>query len=261
MGLVAMTQTALNTLSRPWRKFPQILGFYAVIWVVGAVALTLIHIAFDEPATQPQAPNFEIPKPPEGNKHEPVPQAVANAWNAARASNDINTLNIFISRFPTSQYAEEARKLINNLEQADKMQVADADAGIRVVAQLLENKDTKPASLDAFITSNGFDKKYPLGFVLFYSDGRKTLYYPVNTNNDVQFDPSTIRALRLTAMNFCFSGFSATLKGTHLIMEGNCLGAAVGSVVHLMSLNGVTIGAESLGGSAAGAAWIIGLAP
>ena len=88
-----------------------------------------------------------------------------------------------------------------------------------------------------------------------------TLYHAGNTNNDVQFDPSTIRVLRLTATNFCFSGFSVTVKGSHLTMDGNCLGTAVGSVLHLVRWSGVSIDAESLGGSAAGAAWIIGLAP
>jgi hypothetical protein len=256
-GSVTMTQATLNDLFRPWRRFPQILGFYALVWVVGAVTLTFIHITFQEKVMPPQAPSFDT-KPTDDKRS---PEAISNAWNAVQASNDVNKLNNFISRFPTSQYAEEARKRIDTLEQAEKMQVADAGASIQLVAQLLENKDTKPALLDEFISSRRFEKKYPLGFGLFYSDGRKTLYHSGKTNNDVQFDPSTIRVLQLTATNICFSGFVVKVKGIPLTMNNVRVGARVGSVFNFMRWQGVSISGESLGVSATGAAWIIGLAP
>jgi hypothetical protein len=251
-----MTQITLNTLVQPWRKFPQILGIYAAIWLVGAATLTFIHITFPEKAISPQAPSLEN-KP----SHESEPSPDSKAWKAALASNDANELHGFISEFPNSQYAMEARRRIDELEQQAKMQLADANVNPQIIAQMLENKDTDPALLDKFIASRGLVNKYPLGFALLYSDGRKTLYRVVNVNKDVQFDPATIRGLRLTEEYFCFSGFSAIVKKSQLNMDQNCVGTPVGTVLQMMSFNGVSVIAESLGGSAAGAAWIIGLAP
>ncbi len=243
-------------------------GVYFAL-IASSLALVLVAVVlyaqlpllgkFQEQAT-PQVPGVET-KPKEDDKNERSPEAISRAWNAVQASNDVNALQNFVSRFPTSQYSEEARKRIDSLEQAEKMQVADADVSPQLVAQLLQNKDTKPALLNEFIVSRGFEKNYPLGFGLFYSDGHQTLYKGVNTNNDVQFDPSKIRALRLTATDFCFSGLSVTVRGHNLSMEGDCFRLPAGSVLHFMTWQGVSIDFASLGGSAAGVAWIIGLAP
>jgi hypothetical protein len=31
-------------LAQPWRKFPQTVMFYAVLWFVGGVLLTFLHV-------------------------------------------------------------------------------------------------------------------------------------------------------------------------------------------------------------------------
>jgi hypothetical protein len=249
-----MTHATLSALIQPWQKLPKIMIFYAAVWVVGAAALTFLHVAFPE-----EKPS--IPAVPNSIEGKPTPDLISKAWDAVKASSDIAELNAFISSFPNSQYAEEARKRVVDLEQARNLQVADAGVNPQIIAQLLENKDSEPAALDKFLAAKGFEKEYSLGFAIFYSDGRKTLYYAENTNQDVKFDPATIRVLNLTPTKFCLSGFYAIVKGTRLLLDATCIGSSPGSVLNLMRINGVTIKAESLGGSSASIAWIIGLTP
>lgn len=252
-----MTQAMLETLLHPWRKFPQILVFYASVWLVGAATLTFVDIAFHEKAIPPQAPSIET-NPVKENRSKPSPEVIANAWNAARASNDINTLYIFIARFPDSQYAAEARKRIGELEKIQKMQVADAGDSISIVAQLLENKDRDPAPLDKFVISKGFEREYPLGFAIFYFDGHKTLSYG-NTTADIKFDPTTIEVVRIAINELCISGFVLVAHGTTIYIDGTCFGTSEGNVLKLMKVGDVSVEVQALGQSTAGAAWIIGL--
>jgi hypothetical protein len=230
--------------------------------MAAAIIPAAITILFDADSdVQPQ--RIEATPTPTSPKAIPetTSEAISEAWDAVQASNDIYTLNGFISRFPASQYAEEARKRVVDLEQSEKMQMADAGVNPQMIAQLLENKDSEPDSLDKFLAAKGFYKEYSLGFAIFYSDGRKTLYHAENTNPDVKFDPATIRVLNLTPTKFCLSGFYAIVKRTRLFMDPTCIGSSPGSILNFMKINGVTIRAESLGGSSASIAWIIGLTP
>jgi hypothetical protein len=62
------------------------------------------------------------------------------------------------------------------------------------IKQLLENQNSH--ELNKFFESKEFEQKYPLGFALFYSDGRKTLYYGKPSSSGIIFDPSTLKVKR-----------------------------------------------------------------
>jgi hypothetical protein len=52
---------------------------------------------------------------------------------------------------------------------------SEQTALLQDIRKLLENLN--PHELETFFESRGLEQKYPLGFALFYSDGRKNLYY------------------------------------------------------------------------------------
>jgi hypothetical protein len=58
MGVAAVKvmNMTLATFARPWRKFPQMLMFYAAVGVLGAALLTFLHVQFPaEDATLPKS--------------------------------------------------------------------------------------------------------------------------------------------------------------------------------------------------------------
>jgi hypothetical protein len=65
------------------------------------------------------------------------------------------------------------------------------------VARLLENKDKDPQSIKTFIDQAGLPQKYPLGFALFYADGRKTLYYTSPSRAGISFDTTALKVSRI----------------------------------------------------------------
>jgi uncharacterized membrane protein len=128
---------------------------------------------------------------------------------------------------------------------------------------LLENagKVVSAPALNNFIDSRGFEKKYPLGFALFYADGSKTFHYGRLPNPDVSFDPGSIKAISITENAIQITGFEITVKKSHLKMNNFYINKEALTVKHLILINGVNVDAESLGISTEGAAWIIGLRP
>jgi hypothetical protein len=135
------------------------------------------------------------------------------------------------------------------------------DIAIRLdhIQKLLEGYNKNPQELAAFINEQGFVNKYPLGFVLFYADGSKTLHYGPQPNPDVNFEPRDIKVLSISADAIHISGFEISVKGS-TIKVANAFIQKDGSL-HLMRVNGVNIDANSLGSTRDAAAWIIGLAP
>jgi hypothetical protein len=127
------------------------------------------------------------------------------------------------------------------------------------IEALLQNKNN--ADINKFTSAEGLQNRFPLGFGLFYSDGRKILYYVGITSQDVSFDPATIKLLTLTEKELCLSGFSATIKSTRIYMDSSCIVSTAGSSASLMNINGVKVNVESLERSAGSVAWVIGLAP
>jgi len=74
MGVAAvkMMNMTLATFARPWRKFPQMLMFYAAFGVLGAALLTFLHVQFPaEDATLPKTiPIENIRDAPTGESSE-----------------------------------------------------------------------------------------------------------------------------------------------------------------------------------------------
>jgi hypothetical protein len=132
------------------------------------------------------------------------------------------------------------------------------------IEKLLENKDTQPQKLAQFFDEERFDQKYPLGYALFYSDGSKTLHYG-NPHSEVIFDPASIHAISITFGEIIISGFAIKALGDgEMTINATHLHTKVGTTLPLLKIGKhleFTVDAESLGGSAAGAAWVIGVRP
>jgi hypothetical protein len=254
-----MTQHALTLRALFFEKLASAFLTLGLPFIALALVPVLAVLVGDygRPADVESKPPAHIENKPEG---EPSSEAVSNSWNAVRASHDIDTLNSFVSKFPTSLYAEEARKRINNLEQAQTMQVADADANIQIVAQLLENKDSKPHALDEFVTSEGLKNKYPLGFAIFFSDGHKVLSSSSSEDSNISFDPSAVK-LTFEHNAACLDVLPVRINGRLMTNFQNICFGGGGSVIHAVRLGNLAIDIETLGESPHGAAWVIGMRP
>ncbi len=265
-----MTQSTLSAFGEPWRKFPRILVFYAIVWLVGAAVLTFIHVAFDKTATPPQLPSIET-KPTPTPTREPSADEISKAsefkaWVVALTSNKIDAYNNFMSQFPNSQHAGEARDRIRELT-AEQTQLADADLSIQIIAQLLENKESNPQSLEDFVAEKGFKNKYPLGYALFYSDGSQLLSYETSSaESAIRFDPSELKVTFKKAPDgkgvmICLNLLPVRINGRMMTnFRDTCFGGA-NPIIHALRLGNVSIDIEYLAASPRGAAWIIGMTP
>lgn len=264
-----MIETTLNTFREPWRKFPRVLGFYAVVWIVGAAVLTLIHVAFDKTATPPQLPSIGTNPTPTPTR-EPAADDISkasesNAWVAVLASNNVDAYNNFMSKFPNSQHAGEARDRITELT-AVQMRLADADSSVQIIAQLLQNKESNPQSLKEFAAEKGFKNKYPLGYAIFYSDGNQLLSYETSADSAIRFDPSELKVTFEKAPDskgfmVCLNLLPVRINGEMMTNFRNiCFGGAK-PIMHAVRLGNVSIDIEYLAASPRGAAWIIGMTP
>ncbi len=231
-----MTDRTLTALAEPWRKFPQTVMFYATMWVVGAVVLTFLHVWFPpEKVVAPSTPPIEAPTGinPKAIITEPSPEIVSKARNAATQ---------------------------------EEMQLADADSSVQIVAQLLENKDNNPAALEDFVAEKGFKDKYPLGFALYYSDGKQLLSYGISTESAIRFDSSEIKVTFEKAPDgngvvVCLNLLPVRINGKMLTnFRDNCFGG-FNPILHAVRLGNVSIDIEYLASSPRGAAWIIGMTP
>jgi hypothetical protein len=254
-----MTQHALTLRSLFFEKLASAfltLGLPFIALALVPVLAVLVGDYVRSPNVQSKPP-AHIENIPEG---EPSSEVVSKAWNDVRASHDIDALNSFISRFPNSLYVEEARKRINILEQAQTMQVADADVNVQMVAQLLENKDSKPYALDDFVTSKGLKDKYPLGFAIFFSDGHKVLSSGSSEDSNISFDPSAVK-LTLVQNAACLDVLPVRINGRLMTNFQNICFGGGGPVIHAVGLGSLAIDIETLGESPHGAAWVIGMRP
>jgi hypothetical protein len=126
---------------------------------------------------------------------------------------------------------------------------------IQQLRSLLENnggKNTPTPELKRFIDTKGLEQKYPLGFALFYTDGRKPPLYYDRQSGGVNFDPSKLSVTKLTSNEICFDW--PDIHATHVWVR-----TKTGGVVHLFQIDHVGIDGELLGNSTEGAAWVIGM--
>lgn len=136
--------------------------------------------------------------------------------------------------------------------------ISQATANVKLVAfrKLLENQDKNPKAVTDFIDTLGLEYKYPFGFALFYSNGKKILYYGNPNSSGVSFDPSKLQIARQGDL-FCMSVLHITIRALHINMKDVCVqGAGL-----LTRMEGVDIDIETIARSSEGAAWIIGARP
>lgn len=273
-----MTARTFASLAEPWRRFPQTVMFYAAMWVIGAVALTLLHVWFSPPQTSaPFAPHVGAPTPAPVPTREPPINEISNvlelmAWHQALTVNNLDGYRNYILEFPHSQRTRNAMVLIKQLQSDDRqlqsaeMELADSDSSVSIITQLLENKDSNPQSLEDFVAKIGLKYKYPFGYAMFYSDGTKILSYEASVKGSIRFDPS------VSKINFqnrpggkgievCLDVLPIRINGDIFRNINNmCIGGSA-PVLHAVRLSDVSIDIEYLAASPRGAAWVIGLTP
>lgn len=192
--------------------------------------------------------------------------SVSNIYKGERSNGaaTFKTETKFLELFPESErskvYALYTQCIVRilHLQGEDSGTVRKVEADLELIKDLLERRN--PAELDRYFKSKELEKKYPLGFALFYSDGRKTLYYGIHSG--VSFDLSSLRASGISSDKFVMSGFKFTGSGGGtLAMNDVHVLTGAGSIVHLLVSGNVAVDIESLAGSTEGVAWVIGMKP
>jgi hypothetical protein len=142
-------------------------------------------------------------------------------------------------------------------EETKTLQVTqDTQRDVATIRRLLENSTNKPSpQLNAFIESRHLEEKYPLGFALFYSDGRKTIHHG-RPADKVQFDPSDVKLTRFTATHACIS-----MRINNNTFNNECIQRRENSRWLFMTFNYVAFWGETLANSDEGVVWVLGLAP
>jgi hypothetical protein len=138
-------------------------------------------------------------------------------------------------------------------------QVAGLQSSIKLasIAHLLDNKDKNPQAIKLFTDQTGLAQKYPLGFSIFYSDGRKILYYGKTSGGGISFDPSLLTVTRV-GNRYCMNVLPVKIKGNLL---GTIRDICVENFAHLAQVGDVILDIELLAGSDEGAAWVLGMKP
>jgi len=134
------------------------------------------------------------------------------------------------------------------------------------IKRLLENRRTEisqpikedqtTSELDSYLRSKGFEKEYPLGFALFYSDGRRVLYYGKTSDRGPNFNPANVGLVNFTNDEICIN-----MQIQNIDFNNTCFSGTPGSTIRVVKMNGSELDAESIGQSAVGAAWVIGVKP
>jgi len=114
-------------------------------------------------------------------------------------------------------------------------------------------------ALTEFIDKRGFEEKYPLGFALFYSDGRKTLYYGRSSSSGISFDPSILKVRRLSKDQICIDVHFDVLGTSRDVGFSNSCFHTTGPIIKWFKADDIDVSVEPLARSADGAAWIIGI--
>jgi hypothetical protein len=124
--------------------------------------------------------------------------------------------------------------------------------------KLLENKDKDPQAIRTFTNQVGLEQKYPLGFPLFYSNGRKTLYYGRPSSSGISFDPSTLQVTRKDEY-YCLNILPVRIRDVMPNIRYSCF--AGHGVIHPLRLGDINLVIQPLATSTEGAAWVLGMKP
>jgi hypothetical protein len=143
------------------------------------------------------------------------------------------------------------------IERSPQVAVAQDSIKLAAIVKLLENKDEDPKAINTFTEQAGFVQKYPLGFALFYSDGRKILYYGRQTSSGISFDPSSLKVTRAGDW-YCMNILPVRIQGKLL---DNIQNACFAHVTHVAQIGDVLLDIEPLATSSEGAAWVLGMKP
>jgi hypothetical protein len=138
---------------------------------------------------------------------------------------------------------------------------SDIDKRLQHIEALLEaqNRD----KLNTFFSEEGWSQKYPLGFALFYSDGRKLLYSGDFSKSGVTLDPSRLSATREGDNKICINAHFDTPNMHDIRLTNICVSdvSAKSRVSHPFAIGDAGLSVELIGISSGGVAWLIGMRP
>lgn len=259
-----MTEIRLSELTHPWHKFPRTVIFYAATWIVGAILLTLIHVWFPEDKTMPPpVPRFEAPAGinPKEIKNDPSQEDISKAWDAVRTSDDIVPLANFAEKFPDSTFAKDAWKRIDVIVENGGLKIASVEDSAEMISIFLSHKDRSANVLNKIVSDYDLKNKYPLGFAIFYSDGRKLLNYgEQQQTGNVSFDPSLLTITFIDNKTACLNSLPLRIDGKPVLNMSNVCFGGSGQIIHAVRVDKLAaIDLEPLGGSQQGLAWVIGV--
>jgi hypothetical protein len=154
------------------------------------------------------------------------------------------------------------------VQQNLQMQLAQrTQTDVEEIKRLLQEnngKTTPTPELRNFISSSQLEQKFPIGFALFYTDGRKTLYYGHTSDSGISFDPTnvTVRFGRnaFGQNEICMDGSPAKVRGKQWDVTNACFAGPPRSKGQ-WEIDDVDMSVGLLGSNTNGAAWLIGLKP
>jgi hypothetical protein len=185
------------------------------------------------------------------HQHRSWPLITLSTLCAVIGSFCLGLLQEFIGSYISPPSPEERKTL--QVTQETPRDVATVQNEVAAIRRLLGNDTSKPSlQLNAFIESRHLEEKSPLGFVLLYSDGRKTLHYGRPTDK-VQFDPSEVQLTRYTATRACVS-----IRVSGNTINNGCIQRNVKGGWKFMTFNDIAFWSETLANSDGGVAWVLG---
>jgi hypothetical protein len=137
---------------------------------------------------------------------------------------------------------------------------------LRRLIQENNGKTTPTPDLRNFISSNQLEQKYPIGFALFYTDGRrKTLHYGYTSDSGISFDPTNV-TVRFEHNEFgqseiCIDGSLVMIRGKKWDVTNACFSGRVPPLKGQWEIDDVDMAVALLDSNKNEAAWLIGLKP
>jgi hypothetical protein len=140
--------------------------------------------------------------------------------------------------------------------QADNVNINLTPEALR---RLLENKNTSNSKkVEDYVQRSGLESTYPLGFALFYSDGRKTLHYG-QTGTGVIFDPSLVEVTEFGTDKICLSSAPIKVNRTTLNFSNNCFARGSEGRFSFVDLGTAGVEIARLADSGKAVVWVMGL--
>jgi hypothetical protein len=147
------------------------------------------------------------------------------------------------------------------VEKEHTAHLEDIDKKLDHILSLLENKYKRPQELTTFIDTLGLEQKYPLGFALFYSDGRRTISDTrPSSGSGISFDPSTLKVTRI-GDSYCMNILPVRIRGKLLDNYKDLCVSELPPGAHVAKVGDVLLDIEPLALSSGGAAWVLGMKP